>query len=376
MNNMTRPRSAAMAHHGSILIRLNNARKDITLMNRPDPRALLAAYLLFFAAGSRVLSEKAAIAVIAGALSLAAGLKLSERILHEEKKIAIRKDILYALFLISSIAVLAETLYVGGLAALDPGLLAKHRTGYLMLGLFAVPFAALILAGSKEAGWKTAALPAAAVLLTILIGYRTNVIAAIIAFSLIAYSKGYITKNRLYALLGAGLVVLLGLSWLKTLAGGSGASPLEALFYRAEGTASIFSRIADTTPVFGSAHGEILMSAFYSLTGIGGPHIGPRALMAQMFGAREGITFTTSILGGPYIDFGMAGVIALMLLLGLLLGWLSRAKEPAGIAAYSVLLAYALVEIETGILDMILFYYLAAAAYLLASLRTRTAKSR
>lgn len=346
-------------------------------MNRPDPRAFLIAYLLFFAAGSRVLSEKAAIAVIVGAASFAAGLRLSESLGLDERKINMRQDVLHALFLISAIATAAELYHLGGLAILDPALLAMHRTGYLTMGLLAVPFAALILASSSQkAGWKTAIIPAAAVLLTALAGYRTNIIAAIMALSLIGYARGYATKKSLYALLAVGVAVLAGLSWAKVLAAGSGASPIEALFYRAEATTAIFSRIADTTPVWGSAHGEILASAFYSLTGIGGAHIGPRALMAGMFGAREGITFTTSILGEPYLDFGIAGAIALMLLLGLLLGWLSRAKEPQGIAAYAVLLAYALVEIETGILDMILFYYVAAAAYLLASLRTRSTKSR
>ncbi len=344
-------------------------------MNKADPRIFLIGYLLFFALGSRVLSETAALVVIAGGIFFAAGVEISGRFGIRERNIRINGGILWFLFLIASAAVLIDIYRIGGLPVLKPSLLAMHKASYVMLGLLAVPIAALALAGGTEKpGWKKAAMPASAVALTVLIGYRTNIIASVLAFSLILYALGAIKRKKLFLLIVAGLFLLLGASWLKVLASGSGASPIEALFYRVEGTVSIFSRIADQHG--GSADGKIIGSAFTSLTGIGGPQKGPRTIMAEMFGARESITFTTSMLGEPYLDFGIAGVIALMLLLGLVLGGLSKAKKPVGTAAYSVLLAYSLVEIETGILDMILFYYLAGALYLLASVRIRKAKAK
>jgi len=344
--------------------------------NKADPRIFLVAYLLFFAIGSRTLSETAAGIVVLGGVALALGLKTADIFGIEEKKVGIDQNLLRGLFLISVLAAVFETYRIGGLPLLNPTLLSAHRALYVMIGLLSVPLAAIMLANSQNAGWKAGLVPAAAVLLTALIGYRTNIVASMAIFSLIGYSKGLVGRKKFFGLLGVGLIVLFGASWLKVLAIGSGANPMEALFYRAEGTVSIFSRIADQPG--GSADGKIMHSAFSSLTWglIPGTQKGPRTLMAEMFGARENITFTTSLLGEPYLDFGIAGVLGIMLFLGLLLGGLSKAKEPAGMAAYAVLLGYALVEIETGILDMILFYYILAAAYLLASLKIRKIKSR
>jgi uncharacterized membrane protein len=76
---------------------------------------------------------------------------------------------------------------------------------------------------------------------------------------------------------------------------------------------------------------------------------------------REGVTTTSTILGIPYIDFGLAGVVVLGFVLGLLYhrGHACLRVGSEGLLPWHALcLAFLLLTIETGIGDAIVIIYL------------------
>jgi uncharacterized membrane protein len=87
--------------------------------------------------------------------------------------------------------------------------------------------------------------------------------------------------------------------------------------------------------------------------------------VARLFGI-TGISVTSTMLGTIVLDLGIIGVVLFMFLLGHVLGTAygaSKTGSAMAMGVYSVLLAYSLVGIETGLVDfnvlmMFLFGYI------------------
>ncbi|MEE9564587.1 MAG: hypothetical protein V3V63_02645, partial [Candidatus Hydrothermarchaeaceae archaeon] len=91
---------------------------------------------------------------------------------------------------------------------------------------------------------------------------------------------------------------------------------------------------------------------------IPGPRLGPRTIVARMYGVQD-ISMTSTLFGTVVLDFGIPGIAVFAVCLGFVVGLAYNAMKntrgalPTGI--FSLLIAYTLVGIETGLVDLIVF---------------------
>jgi uncharacterized membrane protein len=125
--------------------------------------------------------------------------------------------------------------------------------------------------------------------------------------------------------------------------------------------------MAETGGFLGYTKGQVHVAAFpYFARMMPGVAYSPRWYIAEMVGMNASATST--ILGPLAIDFGLVGIFMGMMLLGYLLSNLYYRKTPLGISLYCIVLAYSLLGIETGIVDLeVLIIFFFAFLYVLTS---------
>jgi len=90
----------------------------------------------------------------------------------------------------------------------------------------------------------------------------------------------------------------------------------------------------------------------------------PRRYIAEMVGMD--VSATSTILGPLAVDFGLIGIFVGMAFLGYLLAKLYERKSPLGVSLYCIVLAYSLIGIETGIVDLeVLLIFFLSLLYVL-----------
>lgn len=188
--------------------------------------------------------------------------------------------------------------------------------------------------------------------LIMLLGYRTNVMILFLSILFVMYYLNKIkTKELIYSAFGI-FLVLLSMSILRLYTLGSGGNPILS---RIDLTMSIFDIIVKNFN--GVFNGVIHYCAIYSYLGMAP---GARGVVAKSIGV-QGVSITPTIFGAVIGDYGILGIIPYFGILGVFLGlYYKIAEDLKGIylGVYAILIAYLLVGIETGILDLdvILFY--------------------
>jgi uncharacterized membrane protein len=136
----------------------------------------------------------------------------------------------------------------------------------------------------------------------------------------------------------------------------SNTDPFYSLKSRADFTLHVLDMLNFISGDYGLTHGKLLLSS------IPGSELGPRMMIGKLIAWRTEVTVTPTLIGQMLVDFGKTGMILGMGLLGALLGIGFRivqiTKDYFFIALYSLIFAYAIVGVETGILDIqVIFYY-------------------
>ncbi len=181
-------------------------------------------------------------------------------------------------------------------------------------------------------------------------GYRTSVLGILGSSFITLY---YLDKiSRKMGIIFAA-IILLGVTAIGYIASQSIASqnwtlnPLELIFYRAAFTLEVFERIL---PLAGTTHGHILSMIFSSGS--------PRTFIGE-YVLNYTVCLTSTLFGPVTLDFGLIGLAAQMLFMGLFLGLMDKLKKGIGVGIYSIILTHTLIWIETGPTDiMIWFLYL------------------
>ena len=193
-----------------------------------------------------------------------------------------------------------------------------------------------------------------------LLGYRTQVVLALLASCFAGFLMNVITGTEAaLALTGTGVVGLI-LTSLRDIILQTRVGIVEALQARISLTLDVYDMMANVGGVFGYTKGQVYVAALpYFARLMPGYAYSPRWYIAEMVGMD--VSATSTVLGPLAVDFGLTGVFVGMLLLGYLLGRLYERKKPLGVSLYCVVLAYSLIGIETGIVDLevILIFFLA-----------------
>lgn len=258
-----------------------------------------------------------------------------------------------------------ELYLLGGTPLLDPTLFLKHNVILTTLSFLIVPAMGIVVGlGRKKQLPKTALLFLVTVLLMALLGYRTEVIAAILVFMVTLHYLRLLPRGWAYTL---GLLLVfsvVGLGVVKAESAGV-AEPLGVLTTRAEAALAISDYITAEAGPFGIYRGRVHLSGVSSLTGVPGPRYGPRTLIANALSSRSGVTITATIFGPILLDFGTVGAIIYMFLFGGFFGYIHKSLS-GGVdyAIYGLLLSFSLISVETGLVDgIVLFYYVVGAIY-------------
>jgi oligosaccharide repeat unit polymerase len=186
-----------------------------------------------------------------------------------------------------------------------------------------------------------------------ILGFRTQVVFLFLAVT-IASSTGKITsKVETYASLILVGAVGLALTGLRSLILETRIGIIEAIRLRAGLTLDIYDMMAALGGMMGYTRGQVYISAIPGFARLM-PNIAwaPRRMVAEFVGMRGSATST--ILGPVAVDFGLVGIALFMIFLGYLLARLYQLNTRGGIHTmlYSSCLAYALIGIETGLVDI------------------------
>lgn len=273
------------------------------------------------------------------------------------------------LLLVSLVFFVINVVSIGGLPLLKPSL------RYLLKPLFTMPvfliIPAVALIGSyvinelkknnisrSQARFRIVTLIAIFSAILLSLGYRTHIIAVILIMVIISYyGKALaIWEVILAILLAVGLIIGIGYyRSLSELTITSNLSPLYTLQSRADFTLHVLDLLNYISNPFGLTHGSLTLSS------LPGSELGPRATIGQLIAWRSEVTVTPTLIGPMLVDFGTIGVAGGMALIGFILGIgykiIQKTYDPTYIAIYGILLSYALLGVETGILDITVISY-------------------
>ena len=191
-----------------------------------------------------------------------------------------------------------------------------------------------------------------------LYAYRTPVLVSILSLGA-GYYEGLRSEGRLkpthvalvvtaLAALGVGMTLMRG-------------EAVSSLWTRIQSSTSVLDVIVWRGDWSGVYHGYLQWSGIRSYIRGG---YSPRGLVAKFLYVKTGATITPTLLGGMYLDFGVFSVIE-GYLLGMYYGMMGRASHPVTRALYYTTLAYGLVGVETGILDLPVYLLFGLGVYIL-----------
>ena len=208
----------------------------------------------------------------------------------------------------------------------------------------------------------------------LLLGYRTPLLAAFLIIIIMGFYGNIVSLWEVVvgALIGIGAII--GIGYFRSLGEmtiTSSTSPIYSLQSRADFTLHVLNLLDFIGGNFGLTHGHMLASS------IPGSDLGPRMMVGKLIAWRTEVTVTPTLIGQMVVDFGKFGVLIGMLILGFVLGigfkLMRLTKNYFYIGIYSLILTYAILGIETGILDIqvLLYFAIAIFIYLLNIIRCR-----
>jgi len=306
-----------------------------------------ALFMAFIALGAA--SYKTILIGTIFAMAFAYGVFKGEETPWKEKEFKfIKEEYLLWAFWISLLLVPLQILIIGKVPLLDSSarhLLSPHLTA--LTYFLGVPSSVYLFSkGNKYA----LAYP----ILVALYGYRTPVLVSFLAFGA-AYFERIELRPKHFA--GFSLLILAGFVGIALARG----ETLSAQLFRIQATTSVLDVIMERAPWHGFYHGHLQWAGIRSYI-VGG--YSPRGLVARFLYVKTGVSITPTLLGGMYLDFGLFSIIE-GFLLGMYYGMISKAKNLLLKVIYYTTLAYGVVGVETGILDLPVYLFFFAGIYAL-----------
>lgn len=276
-----------------------------------------------------------------------------------------------------------DLLYVDAIPLLKPLARRYLNVTYTMMASLTVPgsIVAIALIGNQMRNGELAKEKARSygILITIftvsfmsLLGYRTQMLVALLGCAIAMYHTRIIGVAEIVLAFSAAVLGITSFGYLRALQQGSAVGFLEVIGRRVALTLSVYDWLVERFWFFGANRGSVAIATFTSYLPLPGPQLGPRTIVARMFGV-GGVSMTSTLFGTIVLDFGIPGIIVFAYGLGLLLGAAYRAmiqtKSILATAVFSLLMAYSLVGIETGLVDFnVAVFFMTGIAILANSL--------
>ena len=290
-----------------------------------------------------------------------------------------------SVLLISLIAICLDLNRAYDIPLLVPQARLKLSVAYTYVATFLVPAGVLLAAqagkmhtsrrlSAREARAYTLSIAIAVTFLISLLGYRTQTVVSLLAFTYVMHRYRLIGRAEILAVLGAALLTAAGLGYYRAASLGSHTGLAGVIERRVELTIALYDYAVSSlhkagawSLLFGRYGGDIALATFSSfLPFLPGYSLGPRTIVARDFGV-TGVSLTSTLLGTVSLDLGLAGVVFFALALGSILGALyalTKYEDSALAAAlFGTCYAYLLVGIETGLVDINVFALYSFAAF-------------
>ncbi len=334
------------------------------------------AYLLFIIIADYRLSPKALLFVFSAIAFFSVGFYIS-------KNFNFRKNVLdndakkigFLIYLISLLCLLVDLFYTHKIPVIDPIARKKLHVGLTYASTFIVLGGLLIASdiaknNGKKAFTRLVALAVVTTFLVGLLGFRTQIAVSLISFVILLYLSRVIGIAEVAIGIGGVIALISIIGFFRAEKLGYSIAMIEVISKRAGLTLNIFDYIVSeltTAKSFltGIYHGKISMATFSSFLGfVPGPRLGPRTIVAREFGV-EGVTLTSTLLGTVALDLGYIGVMLFSCIIGFVTGLTyhgyMQSKSPVQAAFFSLIFAYVLTGIETGLVDFNVFVLFASA---------------
>ena len=279
----------------------------------------------------------------------------------------------FCLILISIVFFFVSIASVGGIPLLKPSIRYLLKPVLTMPVFLIIPGTCLVASSylkdyhdgkitRSQARFRFIFLLAMDCALLLLLGYRTPLLAAFLVIIIIGFYGNIISLWEVVigALIGVGAIIGIGyFRSLGELSITSSTSPIYILQTRADFTLHVLNLLDFIGGNFGLTHGQMLASS------IPGSDLGPRMMVGKLIAWRTEVTITPTLIGQMVVDFGKIGVFVEMTILGFILGigfkLMQKTKNYFYIGIYSLILTYAILGVETGLLDIQVLVYFAIA---------------
>lgn len=346
-----------------------------------SPFIVLIVFALFLILSINQVSYSLTINIIIAFVSFFIGCFFIPKLLFKKKNkkliLNFKLDDIYSigffLILIGIIFFFISIATVGGLPILKPSL------RYLLKPIFTMPVFLMIpgicLIGSvylqkyknnkisrTQVRFRFIILMIIGCIILLTLGYRTPIVAVLLIIIIMGYYGEILDVWEVIVgtLISVGIVI--GIGYFRSIGEftiSSTTDPLYSLKSRADFTLHVLDMLNFISGDFGISHGKLILSS------IPGGELGPRMMIGKLIAWRTEVTVTPTLIGQMLVDFGKIGVIIGMGLLGSILGIgfkiVQITRNYFFIGLYSILLSYAIVGVETGILDIqVIIYYLIA----------------
>ncbi|MEE8358823.1 MAG: oligosaccharide repeat unit polymerase [Candidatus Hydrothermarchaeales archaeon] len=324
-------------------------------------------YLAFISLSTYRISNLGLLSIIAGLVFFILGVRFSGRISFGKVYLDEHSQEIAILFLsLGSLYLALDLLRAGAVPLLNSEARRNLSVLYTYLASLLVPGGVLLIAlvGTKlrnrEIGLKEARVSALAItfgvtFLIALLGYRTQLVVSLLGCIVAMYFMDIIGISEIgLSFLG----IVFGISFLgyyRATTQGATIGILDIIGSRVGLTLSVYDHLLGRFWLFGANRGSTLLATFSSfLPYVPGPWMGPRSIVAGVFGVTN-VSMTSTLLGTWVLDFGIPGILVFMLALGFVIGMAYHAMRETGsalaTAIYSLLIAYTIVGIETGLAD-------------------------
>ena len=343
-----------------------------------SPLILLFIFAVFLILSINPISESLTINLIIAFISFFIGVYFIPKLFFNNKKkykiISFKtKDIYsigFCLIIIGLLIFLISIASVGGIPLLQPSIRYLLKPALTMPVFLMIPGICLI--GSvyiqkyknkeinrSQVRFRFVLLIILGTLILLTLGYRTPLIAILLIMIIMGYYGEILELWEVIFGAVLGVATIIGIGYFRSLGEyviSSNTDPFYSLKSRADFTLHVLDMLNFISGDYGLTHGKLLLSS------IPGSELGPRMMIGKLIAWRTEVTVTPTLIGQMLVDFGKTGMILGMGLLGALLGIGFRivqiTKDYFFIALYSLIFAYAIVGVETGILDIqVIFYY-------------------